>query len=223
MMQFGPHPALQPDGTFAEVDGTYFKPGDLPDGWQKVGVLNSDEPNLAPEAIVQAYRSMNDSSRELVVYHHRFRRHDYCFPIMAMNPDYDFRNIGAKPLAGADARRLVFHWMTHPSDDQIRAIILRNVKQLNSLHDAKTDDDIVPTSVMNVIIESHKDLVQLSVDGKLPSFWTVSQDVKVARLVPDFGLVGAYMRAYFNYIDPKLAAVPLGLIRGHIPYGSPWA
>jgi MoxR-like ATPase len=215
MYQYGPHPEVQPDGTIQEVKGTYFAPGELPITWTKLGLALSDEPNLAPEAIVQSYRSMNDSSRELVVFNHKFRRHDYCFHVMAMNPHYDFRNIGAKPLASADSRRLSFHLMHPPTPDQIKAVLTRAVKKLDN-------EDIEP-QVLKIIVEVNDDLREMSKNGQLPDFWTVSQDVKVARLVPDFGLEGAYRRAYFNYIDPDTADLALGIVRTKIPHGFAWA
>ena len=78
-------------------------------------VLLSDEINLPTEAIQQAYRSGNDSSRILQVYGNTYRRHDYCFHLAALNPAHDFRNIGAKPMASADSSRYVFHHMPNPS------------------------------------------------------------------------------------------------------------
>ena len=214
MYQYGPHPEVQSDGSVKEVVGTYFDKGDLPIAWESLGVTLSDEPNIAPEAIVQGYRSMNDSSRELVIYHHRFRRHDYCFHLMAMNPHYDFRNIGAKPLASADSRRLAFHLMHPPTPDQIKAIVTRAVKTL--------DDADVDPQVLNIIVKANEDLREMSAQNTLPDFWNVSQDVKVARLVPDFGLEGAYRRAYFNYIDPETAKLAIDMVMTHVPSGFAW-
>lgn len=199
---------------FDPTKGTYFEPGYLPLGWVSPGFLLSDEPNLAPEAIMQAYRSMNDSSRELVIYRERFRRHDYCFHIMAINPHWDFRNIGTKPLASADSRRLSFFWMPHPDKDMLRTIISTTVE--------KTDGAKPDAKLVTLIIKIGEDLRQMAKEGTLPDTWTVSQDVKVARLVEDFGLEGAYRRAYFNYIDPQDAEPAMAAIKSHVPYGSEW-
>lgn len=199
---------------FNQTQGTFVLPGDLPENWILPGFLLSDEPNLAPEAIMQVYRMMNDSSRQLAVYKERFLRHDYCFHAMAINPHWDFRNIGAKPLASADSRRLAFMWMPNPDNEQLRAIITQTVKKL--------DDVTIDKKLLTIIIKIGEDLRQMSKLGTLPDFWTVSQEIKVARLVEDFGLEGAYRRAYFNYIDPQDAAPAMKAIKSHVPYGSDW-
>lgn len=209
---FGEHEVVADDGSVKTVTGTYFKMGILPRAWQKMQVLLSDEPNIAKEAIVQSYRSMNDSSRELIVAGEKFRRHDYCFHIMAMNPHYDFRNIGAKPMASADSRRLSFHFVSPPNDEQIKQILTRAIKTLDK--GASIDPE-----VMKIIIAAGRDLRQMVKDNLLPDFWTTSQEVKVARLVPDFGILGAYRRAYFNYIDPQTTEVAMRAIESHIPSG----
>lgn len=201
---------------FDPAKGTYLNPGFLPEWWTKPCFLLSDEPNTPDSnAIVQAYRSMNDSSRELVVYKNRFIRHDYCFHAMAMNPHWDFRNIGAKPLASADSRRLSFFWMPNPDDAMLRQIISNTVERL---------DGVAPeAALLDILIRIGNDLRQMSKDGTLPDFWTVSQEIKVARLVDDFGIEGAYRRAYFNYIDPNDAEAAMGAIKSHIPYASDWS
>jgi AAA domain (dynein-related subfamily) len=201
---------------FDPVKGTYLNPGFLPEWWVKPVCLLSDEPNTPDSnAIVQAYRSMNDSSRELVVYKQRFVRHDYCFHAMAMNPHWDFRNIGTKPLASADSRRLSFFWMPNPDKDMLRQIISTSVERL---------DGVAPEdALLDVLVKIGDDLRDMSKQGTLPDFWTVSQEIKVARLVEDFGIEGAYRRAYFNYIDPNDAEAAMGAIKSHIPYGSSWA
>lgn len=200
---------------FDPVKGTYFEEGLLPEWWQKVGFLLSDEPNLAPEAIMQSYRSMNDSSRTLTVYRKQYQRNDYCFHVMAINPHWDFRNIGAKPLASADSRRLTFMWMPNPDEAQLRAIINTAVE--------KIDGEAPRKELLDVIMKIGKDLRAMSKEGTLPDFWTVSQEIKVVRLVEDFGIEGAYRRAYFNYIAPEDAEPAMAAIKTHVPYGSEWA
>ena len=200
---------------FDPTRGTYLDPGLLPEAWVLPGVLLSDEPNLAPEPIMQAYRSMNDSSRQLTVYKEKYMRHDYCFHIMAINPHWDFRNIGTKPLASADSRRLSFHWMPNPDASMAKEIISSTIKKL----DGKAPE----RKLVTLIVKISQDLNEMSQQGTLPDFWTLSQDIKVARLVEDFGLEGAYRRAYFNYIDPQDAEPAMAAIKGHVPYGSEWA
>jgi hypothetical protein len=201
---------------FDPQKGTYLNPGMLPEWWTKQCFLLSDEPNTPDSnAIMQAYRSMNDSSRELIVYKERFKRHDYCFHAMAMNPHWDFRNIGTKPLASADSRRLSFFWMPNPDEKMLRTIISTTVERLTKVAPDK--------KVLDVMIKIGNDLRNMSKEGTLPDFWTVAQEIKVALLVEDFGLEGAYRRAYFNHISPDDAEAAMGAIKSHTPYGVDWA
>lgn len=201
---------------FDPAKGTFLNPGILPEAYVQPGFVLSDEPNTpTSDAILQTYRSMNDSSRTLTVYKENFQRHDYCFHIMAMNPHWDFRNIGTRPLASADSRRLSFMWMPNPDDNMLRTIITKTVEK---------QDNITPDkALVDVVIKIGNDLRRMSKDGTLPDFWTVAQEIKVVRLVDDFGLEGAYRRAYFNYIAPEDAAPAMAAIKSHIPYGSDWA
>lgn len=195
--------------------GTYLDLGTLPTIWQLPGVGLSDETNLGPEACVQSYRSMNDSSRILKVYKEEILRHDYHFHFQAINPHWDFRNIGAKPLASADSRRMSFFWMPNPDKAMMKKIITQTVQKL--------DGEAPPKELVDLIVKIGEDLREMSKEGTLPDFWTVSQEIKVARLVDDFGLEGAYRRAYFNYIDPQDAEPAMASIKSHVPYGSDWA
>lgn len=216
LYQYGPYTRINKHtGEEEEVIGTHLVPGLLPQAWVEMGITLSDEPNLAMEAIFQSYRSMNDSSRTLQVYNEPFMRNDYQFHVMAINPHWDFRNIGAKPLAAADSRRLAFFWMSDPSDDMKREIITKSLDKL--------DGTVLNPAVLKAIMEAGKDLRQMAKDQELPDFWTLSQEIKVARLVEDFGLEGAYRRAYFNYIDPQTTETAMNMIKSHIPYGSDWS
>jgi len=134
---------------------------------------------------------------------------------MAMNPHWDFRNIGAKPLASADSRRMAFHWMPNPDKTQLAQILTQTLTKLDGVAPAK--------GLLDIIIAIGEDLRQMSKSGTLPDFWTVAQEIKVARLVDDFGLEGAYRRAYFNYLDPQDAEPAMAAIKSHVPYGCDWA
>ena len=201
--------------TETPVLGTYFKPGILPTAWGQAGVLLSDEINLPTEAIQQAYRSGNDSSRILVVYGNTYKRHDYCFHMAAMNPSHDFRNIGAKPMASADSSRYVFMHMPNPKPEMIRKVLTTTVERL----DREIPDPFLVTTIINI----GEDLRAMSRDGKLPDFWTLRQEVKVARMAPFFGLLGAYNAAYLDYVDQNTRDLCETAIRSHMPSGPDWA
>ena len=195
--------------------GTYFKPGILPTNWMEPCVLLSDEINLPTEAIQQAYRSGNDSSRILQVYGNTYKRHDYCFHVAALNPSHDFRNIGAKPMASADSSRYVFHHMPNPSPEMIRKVLTTTVERL--------DHEVPDPHLITTIINIGEDLRAMSREGKLPDFWTLRQEVKVARIAPFFGLKGAYGAAYLDYVDTNVRELCETAIRSHLPSGPSWA
>lgn len=190
---------------------TTFELGPLPIWWQKVCLLASEEFNLPQEGIQQVYRSMNDSSRTLTVYGETFQRHDYCFHCLAINPPWDYRNIGAKELASADIRRLSYHYMPLPDKATAKAIIVEAIKRI--------DGKALPTAKLDAIMKIADDLKEMAKQGKIPHHWTLSQDVKVARFALYFGLERAYRSAYFDYIDPETSAVAMSMIKSMIPSG----
>lgn len=190
---------------------TVFIPAGLPEGWTSVGVNLYDEFNLPMEGIVQVFRSMFDNSRELALFGQTFRRNDYCFPLLAINPSWDARNIGAKELASADVRRLSFHAMPYPDKDMQKGIIREYLKKV---HNAA-----LPTATLDAIIKASEDLRVMSKEGKIPHHWTISQDVKVAENMLFLGVEDAYKLAYFDYIDPITTAAAWGTIKSRFPSG----
>ncbi len=190
---------------------TVVRPGELPTNWELPGFIISDEFTLPSEGIVQLYRSMHDNSREIKLFGKTYRRHDYCFHVLAMNPAHDFRNLGAKELASADVRRMHFKHMPLPDDETQKAIIKETLKRL--------DDQVLPESVVDTIVRISKDMREASRQGKIPHHWTISQDVKVARLAVYFGLARCYRAAYLDYIDPDTAKATESLIASCIPSG----
>ena len=195
---------------FDPEKGTYFKPGPLPINWELPGIGLSDEPNTGCDAIMQSYRSMNDSSRMLRVYDQLYYRHPYHFHLMAMNPAWDFRNIGTKTMASADTRRLSFFEVAQPDQETSKAIIKRAV------------DDVAP-EVLQCIVQVSDELKEAGRQGTIPDAWSIAQDIKVANLAADYGLTEAYKRAYLFAIDPDQRANALKLIASRIPYGVDWA
>lgn len=199
-------------GQMGVKDGsTLVEPGLLPTNWELPCFLLSDEWNLPQEGIQQIYRSMNDASRSLNLYGETFHRHDYCFHLTAINPAYDFRNIGAKELASADVRRLSYHFMPTPDKKTSKAIIIEAVR--------RTDDEVLSSGVVDAILKISDDLKESSKQGKLPHHWTLSQDVKVARLAADFSLEMAYRIAYFDFCDPQTSEMHMTMIKSSIPAG----
>jgi hypothetical protein len=151
----------------------------------------------------------------LVVYDNKFKRHDYCFHLGAMNPSHDYRNIGAKPMASADSSRWTFMHMPNPSAEMIRKVLTATVERL----DGEVPDPHLVTTIINI----GEDLRNMSREGKLPDFWTLRQEVKVARMAPFFGLLGAYNAAYLDYVDANTRELCETAIRSRMPSGPEWA
>lgn len=194
-----------------EKGTTLLQPGRLPLIWQKPGVYLGDELNLAEEGIKQAHRSMFDSSKELIVYDKIFRRHDYCFPFVAINPSWDFKNIGAREMASADVRRMSYFYMPMPDADMQKRIIKAAVKKIN--------DYEIPLSVVEVIVKASQTLQKMASENKIAHHWTLAQDIKVAQFSQDWTLEEAYKMAYFYYAEPTSAAVALATIKTYFPSG----
>lgn len=190
---------------------TVFIPKELPNAWVKSGLGLSDEFNLPMEGIVQIFRSMFDNSRELKLFGNTYTRDPFHFHLLAINPSWDARNIGAKELASADVRRLKYHKMPYPDEEMQKGIIRETLKKLA--------DEALPTATITAIIKASADLREMSRQGKIPHHWTISQDVAVALLSLDMTLEEAYNTAYFDYIDPATASTAMQTIRNRFPNG----
>lgn len=196
---------------FKEGVGTVLQPGIVPKRWQMPGILLGDELNLADEAIKQAYRSAFDSSKSFVVYGQKFHRHDYCFPFVAINPAYDYKNIGAKEMASADVRRMSYFYMPSPDSEMKKRIIKASIKKM---HDVD-----LPNSLVDVIVKVSDALEKMTQNGELQHHWTLSQDIKVAQFSMDWTLEESYKMAYLFYVEPKSANVILAAIKTYFPSG----
>lgn len=190
---------------------TLFEPGELPLGWVKPCVFLSDEWNLPQEGIQQVYRSMFDNNRFLKIFNERFPRHDYHFHVAAINPAWDFRNIGAKELASADVRRMSYHWMSMPDRKTCGDIIQATL--------IKIDGEGLGGAELKALFDIGEDMRVMARDGKIPHHWTLGQDLKVARLLLDWSMVDAFKIAYLDYLDPQTAEVVMSTIKTRIPSG----
>lgn len=199
-------------GLMGLQDGnTLVQPGLLPKNVVKPCILFQDEFSLAPEACHQANRSLFDTGNQLVVYDQTFHRHEFCFPITAMNPAHDFKNIGARELASADVRRLSFHKMPLPDLDMRKRIVRTTIFKVNGVE--------LELSVLDVIMKISDDLHQMAKDNRIAHHWTLAHDIKVAQFSIDWTLEEAYKLAYLDYCEPQAAAVTLANIKTRIPAG----
>ena len=97
----------------------------------------------------------------------------------------------------------------------IRKVLTTTVERL--------DHEVPDAFLITTIIKIGEDLRAMSREGKLPDFWTLRQEVKVARMAPFFGLKGAYAAAYLDYVDQNTRELCETAIRSHMPSGPTWA
>ncbi len=187
--------------------GTFFKPGRLPQAWVRPGVLVSDEYNIGPDAIQQAYRPLTDNSKQLVIEDFIYPRNDYCFHLLTMNPAWDMRNVGTKPMADADGNRLSFAWVPEPP-----AAIMRHIIKSRCVVDGYDISD----ETLSLISKIGKDIREFSEQGTFPGSWGIRQEVKVARKTAHYDLVTAYRRAILDNVDPEVAKLVVMAIESHM-------
>jgi MoxR-like ATPase len=199
----------------ARTDGhggteTYFHYGRLVNRWQKPGILLLDEPNTGPDAVWQFVRPLTDNSKQLVLDQNRgerIARHDSCYFLMAMNPAWDIRNVGARPLADADGNRLAHLLFKLPPEPLERAILEAR---------CEADGYEVTKDTLDAVMRIAADIRRASDDGTLPISWGIRPQIKVTRATRWFDLLTCYQVAVTDYLDPEQAAFVLQIVRDHV-------
>lgn len=195
---------------FTQERGTYFNYGRLPRAWSKPCVLVIDEPNVGPPDVWQFLRPLTDNSKQMVLdmaEGERIKRHDDCYLMLAMNPAWDPKNVGAMPIGDADANRLFHLYIELPPESLEREIIA------NRVH---LDGWEIDTDRLNMLMSIAKDLRGLADDDSLPITWGIRPQIKVARALRWFDPITAYRRAVGDYLEPEAQQVLLDAVRAHI-------
>lgn len=183
---------------------TFFEPGQLPIAWMNDVVLVADEPNLGPDAAWQVMRPITDNSKELKIGNMIFPRGRFNIFLMAMNPSWDARNIGANQLADADGNRLSFLSVERPPEPVERHIIKTYCMELDGYE--------IPDSTVDVIIAAGNDIRALAESGEFPGSWATRQSIKVARKTAWYPIPQAFKVAALNNLDPETVEAVLNLI-----------
>lgn len=198
----------------AEADGhggtsTKFIYGRLTKAWMKPCVLLLDEPNTAPDAVWQRIRPLTDNSKQMVLDENegeRLSRHDSCYFGMAMNPAWDVRNTGVRPLADADGNRLAHIMMQLPPEPLERAILEQR---------CEADGYTIEKPVLDTIMKIAADVREASDNGTLPISWGIRPQIKVARATAWFDLMTAYRMAVTDSLDPEEAGFVMKIVRDY--------
>lgn len=182
--------------TFMNGETVYVE-GRVPQAWVRTGVLVFDEPNTAPEDVMQVIRPLIDNSKQLVLDAAKGETRDrdpYCFFLMAMNPSWDHRNTGTKELAAAEGSRISPCYVDMPPESVERHIITER---------CKIDGYDISDEVLGQIMAIAVDIREASKQGSFPGTWGVREQIKVARKTRWYSLPMAYKRAAFDLYDPE--------------------
>jgi MoxR-like ATPase len=194
---------------FTQGVGTHFQYGRLPQAWIKPCVLVIDEPNVGLAEVWHALRPLTDNSKQLVLDANKAEhldRHADCYLGMAMNSNWDVRNVGTNQIGDADASRLFHIQLDLPPEQLEREIIMARVKL-----DGWEIDEARLKAIMSTTIE----IRALCDEGTLPITWGVRPNIKVARALRWFEPVVAYRRAIADYLEPEARAAILDVVKAH--------
>lgn len=195
---------------FSPEKGTFFQYGRLPNRWGKPGVLVLDEPNTGPDEVWQFIRPLTDNSKQLVLDQNRgerLSRNDDCYLMLAMNPAWDIRNVGANQIGDADGNRLMHLHLELPPEKLEREIIRQRVE---------VDGKIISDKDLDRVMAIAKDIRGLTEDGSLPITWGIRPQIKVARAIPFFDLLTVYRLAVADYLEPEAREAILDAVRAHV-------
>jgi MoxR-like ATPase len=194
---------------YTQERGTYFQYGRVPLAWSKPCVLTIDEPNVGPPDVWQFFRPLFDNSKQLVLDTNegeRIKRHQDCYPMLAMNPAWDPKNVGTMQIGDADASRLFHVHIELPPESLEREIIKNRVK---------LDGWEIPEPMLNMVMAIAKDVRAACADDTLPITWGIRPQIKVARALRWFDPITAYRRAVGDYLEPEAQQALLDFVRQH--------
>ncbi len=187
--------------------GTFFEMGRIPRAWGKPCVQVIDEPNVGSPAVWQFIRPMTDNAKQLVLDMNEGQvvdRHKYSFLGMAMNPAWDYRNVGAEVISDADGSRLMHIFVEFP-DEKIEREILRKRCDLDGFK--------ISPDQLNKVMGIADDLRALAKDQSLPITWGIRQQIKVVRALAWFNFPEAYRLAAADYLEPEVQEIILDKVR----------
>lgn len=179
--------------------GTYFHLGRFTSRVVNPGVILLDEPNTASDLIWQSIRPITDNAKQLVIDAgddpRVYKMHPNAFIALAMNPNWDIRNVGTNPIGDADARRLLHVNVGLPPEDVEMDIINRHCQALDGGQLAVDD--------LKKLIRVGADIRQLSDNATLNITWGLANSIKVARLLRYLPADRAFGMAVLDYLDPE--------------------
>ena len=197
-----------------EGNETVFHYGLLPRAWKSHGVILLDEPNTGPNELWQRIRPLTDNAKMLILSENkdeRIPRGPDTYLVMAMNPQWDPRNIGTNTIGDADSSRLMHMFFDLPPREVEEEIIQ---VRLNGLDGWQLD-----SKQMRALMGVATDLRRASIDGSLHTSWGIRHQIKVARALKWWTPVVAYRRAVGDALEPSQLEFVLGAVNSHFQMG----
>lgn len=200
-------------GKFVFEDGeTAFKYGRLARAWGKPNVLCLDEPNTGPNDVLQFIRPLIDNSKQLVLDQNKGEqifRNDGCYLGMAMNPHFDYRNIGANPMADADNSRLLHLEVPLPPETVEREIVKSRLMVKDGWE--------IPDKLLDSVVAIARTLREMSHNNEVPFSWGIRVQIKVARLLHWFDFHDAYLMAMGSSVDEETRDKVISVVKANTP------
>lgn len=169
---------------------------------ETAGVSLIDEINLAPEPIMHFFRPIFLGAKHIMIPQGKItiNKHPWRFLMTAMNPSWDMRYIGTKPLAAPDFERMQKIAVDIPPPNIEREIILSHCRA------AGYD---LPISTLDKIMQIAIDLREYSKNGEIPVAWGIRPQIAVALRTATYSLMKAYKRVATDGFEEGVAALVL--------------
>lgn len=200
-------------GKMMFIDGeTTFKYGRLAKAWGKPNVICLDEPNTGPNDVLQFIRPLIDNSKQLVLDQNEgehIARNDGCFLGMAMNPAFDYKNVGANTMADADNSRLFHVEVPLPSEETERRIIKSRL--------LRKDNWEISDDLLSPLMSIAKTLRTMSKNEEVPFSWGIRVQIKVARLLRWFDFQDSYLMAMGSSVDDETREKVVSVVKANTP------
>jgi len=195
---------------YSPEKGTYWQDGRVTKAWSSACVLVVDEPNTGPPDVFQYLRPMFDNSKQLVLDQNDGEtrdRHEHCYPLVAMNPAWDSKNVGTHEISDADANRLMHITFTLPPERLEREILVTRCAH---------DNYAVDVDILDSVMRIAKDIRALCEEDTLPITWGIRPQLKVVRATRWFSMKEAYRMAIADFLEPTVQEQFMSVVDSHV-------
>lgn len=177
-------------------DQTQWEMGSFTHAYQLPGVFVLDEPNSASDAVWMLLRPALDSAGQLRIdnLNQSFKRHNYCFGGIAMNPAHDPIYRGVRDLSDPDWSRILVVNVDLPD--------LATEKSIIRLHCTDSGYD-VSDEVIDKVMDCAERVRALITEGTLQASFGVRSTIKVTKLTWGFSILKAFRMALIDRLPTE--------------------